>query len=459
MNMEGKNIVVVGLGKSGIASARYCAERGARVIATDKKQEGELHDALKMLQGLPITYSLGRNDPEVFMKADAVLISPGVPHDLPGLSGAKASGIDVIGEMELAVQRIDRPIVAVTGTNGKTTTAALLGHILSAAGIRPCVAGNIGTPILEVLDLANGSDVVVLEVSSFQIETTPSLKPKIAVWLNATPDHLDRHSTFEEYVSCKAKLFEGTDETSFGIYNACDDVVAQAVMTSRCRLMPFDATGRMFSLKDRKEGRAWYGDGDLWVHAPSGLKNRYPLERVVLHGTHNRENMLAALFAAELCGADSEGLMAGLESFKGLPHRMEFVGEHRGVRYYNDSKGTNVGATLRALEECAEPIVLIAGGVSKDADFSPLNQLIASRVKRVILIGESSDTMEREWKSLAPMSRCCSMEEAVRCAAKAAEPGDVVLLSPACASFDMFKDYADRGRAFVEAVKAVMREM
>ncbi|MFH0798905.1 MAG: UDP-N-acetylmuramoyl-L-alanine--D-glutamate ligase [Pseudomonadota bacterium] len=450
--LKGKKVLVLGLGKSGVAAARHLAGEGATVVAADLKSATELGSQMKALAGLPIAFALGRHEPNIFDEAEVIIISPGVPFDLPELLRARSRGVSVMGEMGLAVRLIDRPIVAVTGTNGKTTTTTLIGHLLEGAGLKPCVAGNIGTPLLDVVDDARRSDAVVLEVSSFQIETAPSLSPRIAVWLNATPDHLDRHLTFDAYVACKAKLLARVSVGGWGIYNAADDAVSQAVVTSSAKLMPFDATGRLMG-KESQGPCAWFGGGDLCVRAKGEEPNRYPLGDVKLEGIHNRENMLAALSAAELCGADPEDLRRALETFKGLPHRVELVGEHRGVRFYDDSKGTNVGATSRAIEGFAEPVVLIAGGLAKGADFAPLAPSVREHVKMVVLIGRDADLLEKALKGSTEIIRASSMDDAVRQAFSAAQPGDVVLLSPACASFDMFRDYADRGEAFCRTVQ------
>lgn len=454
--LRGKKVLVIGLGKSGLAAAKFCATAGARVVASDAKSAGELRGATKSLAGLPIEFVFGACDPDAQGDFDMVVVSPGVPYDLPGLSKARSEGVPVLGEMELAVRSIDRPIVAVTGTNGKSTTTALIGHLLKSAGMRACVAGNIGTPLLDVLDEARRADAVVLEVSSFQIETTPSLAPAIAVFLNATPDHLDRHRSFGAYVECKSRLFSQAAEGGWGVYNAADEVVSQAVMTSRCKLAPFDATGRFMSSRNSRGSsgaRAWFEDWSLWVQSEGGARNRYPLKRVRLTGAHNRENMLAALVACEIMGAGP--LAAGLESFEGLPHRMEFVCEHDGVRYYDDSKATNVGAAIRAIEDCAEPVILIAGGRAKGAEFSLLAEASRGRVREAVLIGEAANRIEEAFASCVKTRRANSMDEAVRLACRAAGPGDVVLLSPACSSLDMFRDYAERGDEFAKAVRNI----
>lgn len=452
---KGKHVLVVGLGRSGIAAARHLAHVGAKVTVSDAKPEAALRKQLEALEGLPVEFSLGENHPSLPSKSDLIVISPGVPLQLPGLQEARAKGVPIVGELELAVREVNVPIIAVTGTNGKTTTTALLGHLLSQAGIRACVAGNIGTPLLDVLTEARDSSFVVLEVSSFQIDTSPSLTPAISVWLNVTEDHIDRHGTFEEYVASKARLFMQTPASGCGIYNRADACVVAAVASASCRPFPFDATGKLLGLTSGEGARAWYGDGDLWVSTNGTAVSHYRLSEAQIFGMYNRENMLAALMAAELAGAPIELLEQGLATFKGLPHRIEFVLEHKGVRYYDDSKGTNVGATIRALQSFAEPVILIAGGLGKGADFALLHEVVRRKVKRMVLIGEAADQMGEQLDGATSIVRAQSMDEAVDRASKASEPGDVVLLSPACASFDMFKDYADRGRAFVRAVETI----
>ena len=456
--LKGKRVLVLGLGRSGVAAARYLVAAGARVTASDLKTADQLGQVLEKLAGLPIEFTLGGHDPDAPREFDLVVISPGVPPDLPGLSAARGKGVPVVSELELAVRVLDKPVVAVTGTNGKTTTTSLIGHLLSESGMSACVAGNIGRPLLGALDLAARSQVVVLEVSSFQIETSPSLAPWVAIWLNATPDHLDRHKSFEAYVDCKARLFSQVPYGGWGIYNAADPAVSQSVRSSGIGLVPFDATGGPPSLGDgigNNAGRAWFGEDDLWVDTWGLAPNRYSLENVSLRGVHNRENMQAALVAAEICGAHPGTLGCALQSFVGLPHRMELVGSHQGVRYYDDSKGTNVGATIRALEECTEPVVLIAGGRAKGADFSPLIPLIGEKVKKLVLMGEAAGVMDSMFYGCTESVRASSMADAVGIASLAASPGDIVLLSPACSSFDMFADYAERGRAFARAVSGL----
>jgi UDP-N-acetylmuramoylalanine--D-glutamate ligase len=453
-DLNGKKILVVGLGRSGLAAVRHCVSNGARVMATDAKPLEELGVGAQELLSLGVELSLGRNDASAAERADMVIVSPGVPLDVPVIVNALSRGVPVVGEMELAARELDRPIVAVTGTNGKTTTTALIGHLLKASGIEACVAGNIGTPILSCLDAARASDVVVLEVSSFQMETTPSLKADVAVWLNATEDHVDRHGSFQAYVNSKAKLFEQMGGEGFGIYNVNDAVVAARMTSMEVNLVPFDAEGNACQ---HRGGSCGACDGhDLVTHTERNGEQRYPIAGARLVGVHNRENMLAAVLASELSGASPEAVRAALQTFNGLPHRMQFVAELEGVSYYDDSKGTNVGAVVRALQGFERPVVLIAGGLSKGADLSPLADKVEGKVRKAILIGEASGEMEKIFTGRTETERASSMEDAVRKSRAAAKSGDSVLLSPACASFDMFRDYAERGDAFQAAVRKLV---
>jgi len=466
LDFKNKKILVIGLGRSGAAAARFAIERGANVTVSEKQGASAVQKYIEELKGLPINYSFGDNDPKLMKQADLIIMSPGVPHNIAGLSDARRSGVPVIGELELAVREITTPIIAVTGTNGKTTTTALIGHILSSCGFKVCVGGNIGTALTNLIGEAEKANWAVVEVSSYQLETTPSLSPRIGVLLNLTPDHLDRHASFEEYAAIKARLFEMLGTDGFGIYNMADTVVTSAVRKSRAHLIPFDATGKMkkdgsgrFAPRDSSRvAGGWCEDDKLVVHLPLHSREEYALGKVALRGTHNCENMLAAVIAASLCGGDRKRIQKGLETFRGLAHRIELVGEYNSIRFYDDSKGTNVGATVAALENFMGPVILIAGGLDKGGSYAPLAEPIRRQVKQLILIGEAKEKMRRELGSLTNTVIAKSMEDAVRLAHGASAPGDVVLLSPACASFDMFRDYAERGEVFARAVKNICRK-
>lgn len=444
-DLKDKKVLVIGLGRAGAAAARFAAERGARVTVSERKDEAAVKEHVKKLSGVKVDLSFGANDPKLMKDSDVIVLSPGVPLTIEGLEEAREKGVPIINELELAVSEITTPMIAVTGTNGKTTTTALIGHLLGECGIKNCVGGNIGTALTDLIDDAKKVDWVVVEVSSFQLETTPSLAPKIGVLLNITPDHLDRHSSFEEYIELKMRLLRALGKEGTGLYNARDKVVAGGIRKLRANLVPFNSVAKM-------DKGGWFEEGSLCTKVSKETR-RYGLGKVSLVGAHNRENMLASVMVAELCGGKKERIQKGLESFKGLPHRIELVEEHGGIRYYDDSKGTNVGATASALENFAGPVILIAGGLDKGAGYSPLAPLIKGRVKRLILIGEAKEKMMEELGHITETVTADSMEEAVCKANSAAKKGDVVLLSPACASYDMFRDYAERGEVFARAVK------
>ncbi len=439
-------MLVIGLGRAGAAAARFAATRGAVVTVSERKEESSFRGQAAKLEGLPVRFVFGANDPKLMRSSDLIVVSPGVPLSIEGLRDAADAGIPVVNELELAVSEIKAPMVAVTGTNGKTTTVTLIGHLLTACGIKNCVGGNIGTALTDLIEEAKCVDWVVVEVSSFQLETTPSLSPKVGVLLNVTPDHLDRHASFEEYLELKLRLFDTLGSEGYGIYNACDKLVSSSVKRSKANLIPFNSTGGL------KRG-GWFDAGALKTKVSGAGQRRYDLKKVTLAGAHNRENMLASVIAAELCGGDAKGIQKGLETFKGLPHRIELVDEYLGVKYYDDSKGTNVGATVAALENFGEQVILIAGGLDKGASYAPLAPMIKEKVKRLILIGEARGKMRSELGHLTETVEADTMEDAVCKANAAARSGDIVLLSPACASFDMFRDYAERGDVFARAVK------
>jgi len=445
-DLKNKKVLVIGLGRAGVAAARYAAIRGANVTVSEKREEKDVTEFVSKLSGLPIEYSFGRNDVRLMKDAQLIVVSPGVPLSIEGLGEARNLKIPVINELELAVREIKTPMIAVTGTNGKTTTTTLIGHLLTECGIKNCVGGNIGTALTDLINDAKNVDWVVVEVSSFQLETTPSLAPKIGVLLNVTPDHLDRHASFEEYLMLKARLFGTLDAECFGIYNAADKVVADAVEKSHAQLVPFNSNGKL-------DDGGWFEKDSLWMKLPGKAAEQYNLGNVDLKGAHNRENMLASIMTAALCGGEKNKIQKGLETFKGLPHRIELVGEYRNVQYYDDSKGTNVGATVAALENFSAPVILIAGGLDKGASYEPMAPFIRDRVKRLILIGEAKDKMRSELGDLTETVSAETMEDAVLKASEAAAAGDVVLLSPACASYDMFRDYAHRGEVFAQAVR------
>jgi UDP-N-acetylmuramoylalanine--D-glutamate ligase len=367
-----------------------------------------------------------------------------VPPEVPWLEAARRAGIPVWGELEVAGHFITRPLMAVSGTNGKTTTTALVGELLQASGIKALVGGNIGTPLISLLSRQEEADFLVVEVSSFQLDTAPHFHPQAAALLNITPDHLDRYSDFPAYAASKAGLFRCQGAGDLRVLNA-DDAAVAALGQGEGRVYYFSTE------RPLREG-AWLQNGAVQTRLAGGWEESFPLENILLKGRHNLENVMAALLLALDAGARPGACREVLARFRGLPHRLEWVAQVGGVDFYDDSKGTNVGAVARSLAYFEQPVVLIAGGRDKDSDFSLLCPIIRERVKALVLLGETRDLLARVWDGLAPALKVADMEEAVTQAFRVARPGEVVLLSPGCASFDMFKDYAQRGRTFQRLV-------
>ncbi len=433
MELFGKKVVVVGLGKSGVAAAKLCVAQGAQVLGTDSAVQEKV---LPEVFGLGVPLVLGGHEGVDFLAADLVVVSPGVP-EFQALQVAERAGVEVIGELELATRFATAPILVVGGTNGKSTTVTLLADLLQAFGKRAFLGGNLGTPASE---LTNGAwDYVVLEVSSFQAERVPQLKPSVSVLLNITDDHLDRYASFEAYAHAKGNVF---------VNQSAEDVA----------IIPF---GHKLCLEQANRGRArvvTFGfNADYAVHGRSIVETRtgesFSLEKSSLFGAPNLLNAAAAIAAARALGVSAQAIADGLLAFTPLAHRMCFVTEFRGVRYYDDSKATNVGAAVTALSGMEEPwTVLIAGGRDKLGSYAPLVRALEKKGRAAIVIGEAKEVLKQAIGSVVPVWEAASMYEAVTLAAKAAEVGDAVLLSPACSSFDMFKSYAERGDCFQDAI-------
>jgi UDP-N-acetylmuramoylalanine--D-glutamate ligase len=450
MDLNGKRVLVVGLGKSGVASALFLKAHGARVTVSDTKSGDELRNEIPALLDHGITVETGGHGERTFRGQDMIVVSPGVPVDAPPLVQARALGESVIGEIELAAQFLPGPIVAITGSNGKTTTTTLAGEILTAAGFPALVGGNIGTPAISLAERAKPETTIVLEVSSFQLETIQTFRPKVAVVLNVTPDHLDRHRTLEAYVDAKARIFENQQGSDFAVLNA-DDPTCVA-MATRTRAQVF-----WFSRQKEVQQGAWVRDGNILFRGVASQKEIMQVSEIPLKGAHNLENVLAALCAGALMGCAPEKIRQAVRDFKAVEHRLEFVATVRGVDYYNDSKATNVDATIKALESFPANIHLILGGKDKGSDYTVLNDLLRQRVKRVYTIGSASAKIESQIRG-AEVVHAETLENAIRKANAAAQPGDVVLLAPACASFDQFKSYEHRGQVFKEIVHGLAAE-
>jgi len=452
MELNNKRVLVVGLGKSGVASALFLKNHGARVTVSDTKSGDELRNEIPVLLDHGITVETGGHGERTFRGQDLIVVSPGVPVDAPPLVQARALGESVIGEIELAAQFLPGPIVAITGSNGKTTTTTLTGEIMTAAGFPALVGGNIGTPAISLAERAKPETVIVLEVSSFQLETIKTFRPRVAVVLNVTPDHLDRHRTFEAYVDAKARIFENQQASDFAVLNA-DDPTCVA-MAARTKSQVF-----WFSRQKEVQQGAWVRDGNIVFRDATGQREILQVSEIPLKGGHNLENVLAAVCAGALMGCAPGKIRQAVRDFKAVEHRLEFVATIRGVDYYNDSKATNVDATIKALESFPANIHLILGGKDKGSDYTVLNDLLRQRVKRVYTIGAAAAKIESQIVSSKDggpeVVHAETLENAIRKANAVAQSGDVVLLAPACASFDQFKSYEHRGKVFKEIVRGL----
>jgi UDP-N-acetylmuramoylalanine--D-glutamate ligase len=444
MELNGKRALVVGLGKSGVASALFMKAHGAQVTVSDTKSGDELRNEIPVLLDHGITVETGGHGDRTFHGQDLIVVSPGVPVDAPPLVHARSLGESVIGEIELAAQFLPGPVIAITGSNGKTTTTTLTGEIMAASGFPVLVGGNIGTPAISLAERAKAETVIVLEVSSFQLETIQTFRPKVAVVLNVTPDHLDRHGTFEIYADAKARIFENQQASDFAVLNADDPTCVE--MGKRTRAQVF-----WFSRQKEVERGAWVRDGNIVFRDGSGQTEILQVSEIPLKGAHNLENVLAAVCAGVLMGCAPEKIRQAVQEFKAVEHRLEFVATIGGVDYYNDSKATNVDATVKALESFPANIHLILGGKDKGSPYTVLNELIRQRVKRIYTIGAAAAKIESQVKG-AEIVHAETLENAIRKAHAVAQPGDVVLLAPACASFDQFKSYEHRGKVFKEVV-------
>ena len=448
MDLNNKRVLVVGLGKSGIASALFLKARGARVTVSDSKPQDQLGKEIPLLLDHGIAVETGRHGERTFREQDLIVVSPGVPVDAPPLVQARTLGETVIGEIELAAQFLPGPIVAITGSNGKTTTTTLTGEIIAAGGFSTLVGGNIGTPAISLAERATPQTITVLEVSSFQLETIKTFRPKVAVILNITPDHLDRHHTFEAYAAAKARIFENQQANDFAVLNAEDPPCVQLAGKTKAQVF-------WFSRKKEVERGAYVRDGQIFFRDADGQREIMLISEIPLKGAHNVENVLAAVCTGLLMKCAPEKVRQAVRNFKAVEHRLEYVATVRGVEYFNDSKATNVDATIKALESFPKNIHLILGGKDKGSDYTVLNNLLRERVKRVYTIGAAAAKIESHIKGAAEIVQAGTLEVAVKRAAAAAQPGDIVLLAPACASFDQFQSYEHRGRVFKETVRAL----
>jgi UDP-N-acetylmuramoylalanine--D-glutamate ligase len=438
--LNGKRVLVVGLARTGIATARFCANLGASVTATDDLPEERLGAAVSALREGGVALELGGLHAATFAKQDLIVVSPGVPANIAPLASARVCAVPVWSEIELASRFLRGRLIAITGSNGKTTTTALVAHILKSANIETLVGGNIGVPLISLVDSSSDFTVAVAEVSSFQLDCIETFRPDIAVLLNLTPDHLDRHASFEQYARAKLRIFENQTDRDAAILNADDPEVAQR----------FPAGPRIFcfSRQKRVAAGAYLRDAHIILHTDDTEETILRRDEIPLRGEHNVENVLAACLAARLAGAAPTAIAAGVKSFPGVEHRIEFVAEINGVKFYNDSKATNVDAALKAVEAFASPLLIILGGTDKGSPYALLRDPLHERAKLVLLIGAASEKIAAELEGVAPIENAGTLDRAVQIAFERAQPGDTILLAPACSSFDQFENYEHRGRVF-----------
>jgi UDP-N-acetylmuramoylalanine--D-glutamate ligase len=444
IELKNKRVLVVGLARTGMATALFCAARGAAVTVTESRTAAALGLETDTLRATGVTLELGGHEEKTFLQQDLIIPSPGVPADFPLLKAARAKGVIIWSEVELAYRFLRGRLIGITGSNGKTTTTSLVEHILKAAQFQTILAGNIGTPLISCVERTTHESIAVVELSSFQLELIEIFRPDISVFLNLTPDHLDRHATIVAYRSAKARIFENQTDEDTAILNA-DDRATTPYAPLKPRLF-------WFSRKQRVAEGAFLR-GDEVVFREDG-REEVVLRKseVPLPGAHNLENVLAAVAVSRIAGASARVVAEATRSFQGVEHRLEFVAEIDGVRYYNDSKATNVDATLKALEAFPGRILVILGGKDKGSDYTLLQTALRERAILALLIGAAAEKIESQITGCVAIERAGTLERAAETASQAARPGDIVLLAPACASFDQFQNYEHRGRVFKELV-------
>lgn len=446
MEIKGKNYLVVGLGVTGIATAEFLLKNGARVTATDQRTREELPENVAELESRGVKIVAGCHDINSVLSSTEVVLSPGVPFSSPVVKAAEEAGRPVISEVELAGRYIKTPIIAITGSNGKTTTATLIAQILTNCGKKVFLGGNIGTPLITIAGKDKELDFIVAELSSFQLQGTKSFSPYISVLLNISPNHLDHHSDFGEYLSSKLMLTRNQGESDFVIYKESDELIAKGVESSKAAKVPFG-----FREESSGNENGVYCDGNKVRFRGEEIS----LEGMQLRGSHNKENAMAAIAAARIAGCPMSLIEQTTVGFAPLEHRIELIREIKGVKFYNDSKSTSPAATLKALESFEAPVILIAGGKDKGTSYGVLSEEIKKKVKLLILMGESSEKMREQLGMLTDTVLAADLDDTVSMAIKETTLGDTVLFSPGCSSFDMFESFEDRGRRFKSIVKNI----
>jgi UDP-N-acetylmuramoylalanine--D-glutamate ligase len=446
MNIRNLKTLVIGLGKTGIATARFLVGQGARVVTTDEKDLSELQAAMDDLKSLRPDVEFARYDLDVLSGLDMIVPSPGVPPSNFLLTEAVKKNIPILSEIELASRFLRIPIIAITGTNGKTTTTTLIGNILSRGGKDVFVGGNIGNPLIGYIDGKQDDDYAVVEVSSFQLQWVRQFHPHISILLNATCDHVDYHGTFEAYRTIKERVFHNQTGDDFAILNG-DEPHSMNLKDN------LSAKVLLFSTAKQVTDGMFLGHDRLIYRSSDGIHEEYPLNMIKIPGRHNIENIMAAVTTARACGCSPSDIISAIEDFKGIAHRIEFAGEKKGVAFYDDSKGTNVGAVVRALQTFSKPIILLLGGRDKEGDFETLSPLIKEKVRELVLFGEARQRINDLIGGTVETTSVATLKEAIDTAYRHSVAGDVVLLSPGCASFDEFSNYRERGNFFKEAVR------
>jgi len=454
MELKNKRVLVVGLGKSGVAAARFLAAHGARVTVSDAKADAGGQETPALLE-MGIAVETGTHGERTFVDQDLIVVSPGVPVDLPQLEMARRNGLSIIGEVELAYRFLKGKIIAITGSNGKTTTTTLVGEILKHVGFHVQVGGNIGTPVIDLVAESRNDGWTVLEISSFQLETIVDFRPKIAAILNITPDHLDRHGSMDAYIAAKARIFENQAKGDSVVLNNRDPICRGFVEAGSAIAVPSEVQTVWFE-KHGEVGKGacvidgkicWLDDKTTGIMLPS---------EVPLKGEHNLENVLAAVACAMLAGCAPKVIREAVMKFKAVDHRLQFISTVDGVEYYNDSKATNVDATIKALESFVGGIHLILGGKDKESDYTVLLPLLRARAKHVYTIGSAAEKIELQLGREVPLTHVETLSNAVKLASEHAVAGDVVLLAPACSSFDQFNNYEHRGKVFRGLVESLL---
>jgi UDP-N-acetylmuramoylalanine--D-glutamate ligase len=437
----------VGLGISGLWTARYLAYHGADATVSDINPESSIDsDMCREIRALGVKLESGGHDRKTFLNTDLIIISPGVPHDMALLQDAKKNGVHVMGELELASRLIDTPMIAITGTNGKSTVTAALGRVLENAGFEVFMGGNIGTPLMAYAAGERKADYAVVEVSSFQLDTIETFSPQVSVVLNISPDHLDRYPSYENYVQSKMKIFSNQKPGQYAVLNGGDERLASVSPVSGVSVM-------RYGFGKSEDRHAYIENKEILVCLDGKSVNRFSFESYKLPGKHNLENLMAIVLVSQLLGVDPIVIQENIDGFRGLPNRLELVSEIGGVAFYNDSKATNVDAAARAISSFDRPVILIAGGRHKGADYEPLVRISEKKVKKAVFLGEAKELLSAAFEGAVPFSMAQDMEEAVSMAFACAKDGDAVLLAPACSSFDMFTDYGHRGSVFRSTVE------